>query len=1238
MTGSLSPSMYSTTMDLGESITIQKTVALSGKVDVFFLADNNKSMADAIDAIKSKADTILDAMSGGDPRFAAADIAFGVGSYGGDPAEGIPPDTAYKLHQTLTKNRAAVEAGLDALTATSSGDIWTVKASLPAGRSHIGVAAASNGKVYAVGGSQSGYDTSAVMEYDPATDSWRDRAPLPVRMSSIGVAAAGNGKVYAVGGSQSGYDTTAVLEYDPGTDTWTNKAPLPAGTSGIGVAAAGNGKIYAVGGSQSGSDTSAVLEYDPGTDTWTNKAPLPAGTSSIGVAAAGNGKIYAVGGSQSGSDTSAVLEYDPGTDTWTNRASFPALRSSIGVAAADNGRIYAVGGSQSSSDATTDPLPGATSRVSIATDGTQADADGLYASGAPDISGDGRYVVFQSVATNLVQGDTNGASDIFLHDRSTGVTTRISVSSDGAQANGASDQPVISGNGRYVAFGSVASNLVVGDTNGREDVFVHDLQSGETTRVSVGTDGAQGGHVSGSPALSHDGRYVAFNSHASNLVPADTNTKTDVFVRDRIAGETTRVSVASDGSEATRGNGSVAALSGLWSTIRDQAISRDGRYVTFASTATNLAPGADTGSDIYLHDRHTGETSLIQAGTSSGSSNANSSVSPDGHTVAFQYEAVHTNIRVAQVGSGGGSYGHGEVVAADGGTPDANVGGTPSLSQDGRYIAFYAAATNLVAGDTNGAEDTFVMDRLGSGTTTRVSVSSGGSEGCCGQSFHPRITPKGRYVAFSSQFSNLVSGDTNGGSDIFVRDMDVRYTSSAVLEYEPEPDAPRANFFALHQVATEGQVTATGVASGHVTGWRDDAARIVVWFGDAPSHTATVDQAQVICTLQGENVTVAAINIKAADQGIDVDGQATAVTAASGGSLSNAVTDPNAIADAILDSVDAAIDTVDLYLETSGDTSGLSISFSCTSPAGCTGVMPGESRTFDMQITADALGVYVFTTKVTDVLGAEEQDTIFVVEAYLDRDNVCDYEGAVDSGAYHDGYGCVGPVRDAMDTYCNADDFLGGSNVPATIRAYGLGIFEPPEPPCDQDIVWRPLGIDTAGALVPLGDHIIGAVNVPHYYWLDPVPEPVQTAGPLPPNGSHWETWTPQPLPGQQGMTYWCYGDNSWAVWPDLAPHCTMYEFSSLGLPTGPAGAPGFEVEVMTTWWVEGAYIIFGCGPSGLDVCEAGTYQFPWAVCDQAIVPIQQVQSVLVADEDTIADTFEWQIPDAVAQPACEGG
>src|SRR3990172_5886825 len=192
--------------------------------------------------------------------------------------------------------------------------------------------------------------------------------------------------------------------------------------------------------------------------------------------------------------------------------------------------------------------PGTTERASVSTAGVQGDA----LSGYPAISADGTIVAFRASASNLVPSDTNGADDVFVRDRQAGATERVSVSSAGGQGSGGhSYEPSVSDDGRYVAFRSHATNLVAGDTNGTDDVFVRDRQTGVTVRVSVDSSGVQGNGGSYEPSVSGDGRYVAFRSVASNLVPGDDNAVQDIFVHDRQTGATERVSVTSAGGQAT---------------------------------------------------------------------------------------------------------------------------------------------------------------------------------------------------------------------------------------------------------------------------------------------------------------------------------------------------------------------------------------------------------------------------------------------------------------------------------------------------------------------------------------------------------------------------------------------------------------------------------------------------------------------------------------------------------------
>jgi len=407
---------------------------------------------------------------------------------------------------------------------------------------------------------------------------------------------------------------------------------------------------------------------------------------------------------------------------------------------------------------------GSTERVSVSSTGGQANA---WARGG-SISADGRYVAFYSEASNLVSEDTNGYSDIFVHDRLTGTTERVSVSSAGEQGDGTSpDHPVISGDGRFVAFRSEATNLVLGDSNRSYDIFVHDRATGNTERVSVSSAGEQGDGSSFHPSISGDGRYVAFYSRASNLVPGDTNGYNDVFVHDRLTGTTERVSVSSTADE------------GNWHS-EFPSISADGRFVAFSSNASNLVPGDTNGySDVFVRDRLTGTTervSLSSAGEQANGTSRDPSISGDGWFVAFRSGA--TNL------VSGDTNGADDVfvydlftgvtervsISSTGGQGNGRSGPTLAICGDGRFVAFYSDASNLVPGDTNAAGDHFVHDRL-TDTTERVNMSSAGEQGNSASQYpFVAVSADAQYVAFASEASNLVPGDSNGYSDIFVHD------------------------------------------------------------------------------------------------------------------------------------------------------------------------------------------------------------------------------------------------------------------------------------------------------------------------------------------------------------------------------------------------------------------------------------------------------------------------------------
>ena len=333
--------------------------------------------------------------------------------------------------------------------------------------------------------------------------------------------------------------------------------------------------------------------------------------------------------------------------------------------------------------------------------------------------------------------------------------TRVSVATGGAQGDDVSGLPALSADGRYVVFASAASNLVAGDTNGAVDVFVRDRQAGTTTRVSLSGAGAEADCESWTGAISATGRFVAFNSCASNLVAGDTNRSTDVFLRDRDtdadgifdepdAVSTARVSVATGGQQGD----SSSAVS------KPSAISADGRYVVFESWAATLVAGA-VGDDSHIYVRDT---------------------------------AQGTTTRLS--------------VATDG-TPGKGDSVFPTISSSGRFVAFTSGASNLVADDTNdrnschgarvagstdpplwNCHDVFVRDRdtdndgvfdePGAVSTTRASVASDGTQGD-DESGVAAISADGRYVAFHSTATNLAPGDPNDTDDLFIRDRQARY-------------------------------------------------------------------------------------------------------------------------------------------------------------------------------------------------------------------------------------------------------------------------------------------------------------------------------------------------------------------------------------------------------------------------------------------------------------------------------
>lgn len=402
-----------------------------------------------------------------------------------------------------------------------------------------------------------------------------------------------------------------------------------------------------------------------------------------------------------------------------------------------------------------------TERLSLDPSGNQGTGASSFARGA-SLSGDGRYVVFVSAAANLVEGDTNGVSDIFLRDLETDTTQRISLGNEGQQPNGGCSDPVISRNGQCVAFVSTASNLVPGDTNAARDVFLYDREALTLERVSVDSAGAEAAGISESPALNTDGKVVAFVSTAPNLVPEDTNNAEDVFVRDRNTSTTERVSRSTGG---TQGNGR------SWG----PSVNGSGTLVAFASLATNLS-GFDTNgqSDVFVHGRTNGAIERISVPQRGGQASGPSDlpvINESGRYVAFTSRA--TNMILPDVNQAE------DVLVRDRFDEVTEVASVSSrglqarghsfaesISADGRFVAFRSYGANLVPRDTNRTFDLFVRDR-GSRLTERVNVSASGAQ-ANGSCYAPALNADGTVVAFWGTATNLVPGDTNGVADVFV--------------------------------------------------------------------------------------------------------------------------------------------------------------------------------------------------------------------------------------------------------------------------------------------------------------------------------------------------------------------------------------------------------------------------------------------------------------------------------------
>jgi Tol biopolymer transport system component len=376
------------------------------------------------------------------------------------------------------------------------------------------------------------------------------------------------------------------------------------------------------------------------------------------------------------------------------------------------------------------------------------------------LSSDGRYVAFTTDSDDLSNRDAPGEIDIFVRDRLSRVTRLVSVAAKGERPNGRSDDPAISRYGRYTAYWSHATNLVPEDTNRAADVFVFDRLQRSTVRVSIGEGGVQGNQSSLGPSLSADGQLVLFSSSATNLTPEGQG---GLFVRDVHAGKTSMVSVNSAGEPADQPSFGAE-------------ISADGRYAMFLSSASNLVPGdRNMAADVFVRDLRRGTTERVSRLPGDGAAYNPSrvaAISARGRFVVFS----KGGLRALEGPSEAGSPPVARVFMRDRHTGavtviEGNAGRvTPlglDLSRGARFVVFDAVGSQVVTGDSNDSYDVYLYDRRTTRTRT-VSVGFGGQE-ADSDSLIPEISGDGRHVAFHSAATNLVRQDTNLSPDIFVR-------------------------------------------------------------------------------------------------------------------------------------------------------------------------------------------------------------------------------------------------------------------------------------------------------------------------------------------------------------------------------------------------------------------------------------------------------------------------------------
>lgn len=685
---------------------------------------------------------------------------------------------------TVVKMRAVLPRGLAATSA-----VWT-------------------GRYAFIFGGLSGESTQGALEkrilrYDPQSDALAIMgATLPAGLE--GTMAVWDGRhAHVIGGRTLGLSVwDRIVRYDPARDEATlASAKLPRSISYGSAVWDGDGATV-FGGVESDPVTrfetplSSILRYDPVAEvvsTLTNTLPS---ARQFASAVFDGSDAYVFGGRNATVPLSEVLRIGPAaTDVSVMDVSLP---SDVAAASAvwDGEKATIFGGfTEGAANGTRllrrsiieyDPsgspasIERSTAIASLNATGAASTFDS-FIEGARSLSVDGRYLVFTSYEPTLVAGSDASGPQVYLRDMETGQNFLVSATVAGKAGNGVSEQPAVSAGGRYVVFVSNATDLVTGDSNGKRDVFVRDMAQRSTSLVSASAAGSLADGDSYEPVVSSEGQIVAFYSYATNLVPGDTNSISDVFVVDRGAKNVSRISVGAGGLQSD--GGSFAP-----------AISSDGRYVAFRSTATNIVTGRSSNiPGIFVTDRLRGTTALASVATDGTQANDFSfrpSISGDGRYVAFESDATNlvpddTN-RARDIFIRDASAGTTRLVTVS--TSQAQADGASrnaAISTNGRIVAFESDASNLVGVDEAGLTDVYVRD-LDNLTTEAVSVSTSDATSDDDSSF-PSVSGNGRYVAFTSKASTLAPGNGDHARNVFIRDRSAQEVASWLTA---APDVP----------------------------------------------------------------------------------------------------------------------------------------------------------------------------------------------------------------------------------------------------------------------------------------------------------------------------------------------------------------------------------------------------------------------------------------------------------------